>query len=568
MNRRGPLPLIAAGVLSILGLHLPATAANFPLQIILPRAGNTAPDPGGPTLSSDHFSLWAYPGIPYRVRAAVIGGDYPYTFSLSGAPNGMTVDSHGVIQWTNPQASAPSVTLIVTDASGVQAQTTWSVTVDATKFRFLNCDAASGGNGSFATPWRNLEDLPMGIGTDTVGRILYFRGCSASGHYNALNPAFRPSNGTDRKDLRSDLISQQWLAYPGERPIFDVGYNPNGDQGVYIRFQRQPAALVGFESINGHNKQWNTIPDVNYGTFWDNYMHGLAGLDGSNSAFIMTESGANLSQASYMVIQNNEMADWGHRLGGNAGSCMKIYSHYKLLIEDNLCRDAVGSAEIEGIALKGGTMDRITVRGNTIHDVAEHPIGGNNHTLMNSEILYNLVYNATIALNLNQDSLITTPIYVYRNTFIGRIEIDNVSSGSGPFVLTENVIVSNDPVGGCVPGSRINCFPQADASRIQLTNNLEGSVADGITTAVGLLAPAYAQYLGTRGFQLGAGAPPVNRCDLNGNGVAVTDVQMSVNQAIGMTACTDGDINSDLICNVLDVQRVVNAALGGSCVTQ
>jgi hypothetical protein len=57
-------------------------------------------------------------------------------------------------------------------------------------------------------------------------------------------------------------------------------------------------------------------------------------------------------------------------------------------------------------------------------------------------------------------------------------------------------------------------------------------------------------------------------CDVNESGSTnVADVQLAVNQAIGVTTCT-ADIDKDGACNVADVQRVVNAALGGSCVTQ
>jgi len=39
-----------------------------------------------------------------------------------------------------------------------------------------------------------------------------------------------------------------------------------------------------------------------------------------------------------------------------------------------------------------------------------------------------------------------------------------------------------------------------------------------------------------------------------------------VNQVLGIIACT-ADINKDGVCNVIDVQRVTNAALGGTCVS-
>ena len=41
-------------------------------------------------------------------------------------------------------------------------------------------------------------------------------------------------------------------------------------------------------------------------------------------------------------------------------------------------------------------------------------------------------------------------------------------------------------------------------------------------------------------------------------------LQRAVNQAIGSAACTS-DLNRDGACDVIDLQRVVNAALGQSC---
>jgi hypothetical protein len=56
-------------------------------------------------------------------------------------------------------------------------------------------------------------------------------------------------------------------------------------------------------------------------------------------------------------------------------------------------------------------------------------------------------------------------------------------------------------------------------------------------------------------------------CDVNGDGTTnVADVQLEVNQAIGIAPCT-ADINHDGACNVVDVQRLVNAALGAACIS-
>jgi hypothetical protein len=76
-----------------------------------------------------------------------------------------------------------------------------------------------------------------------------------------------------------------------------------------------------------------------------------------------------------------------------------------------------------------------------------------------------------------------------------------------------------------------------------------------LTLAIGLTfasAPVWAQ---------------LNACDLNSDGIVdVSDVQLAVNMSVGSTTCTANIMGSG-VCNVIVVQRVVNAALGQGCVT-
>lgn len=58
-----------------------------------------------------------------------------------------------------------------------------------------------------------------------------------------------------------------------------------------------------------------------------------------------------------------------------------------------------------------------------------------------------------------------------------------------------------------------------------------------------------------------------NSCDLDGNGVVdVADVQASINMSLAMSPCS-ANIAGANVCNVIVVQRVVNASMGGSCFT-
>jgi hypothetical protein len=62
-------------------------------------------------------------------------------------------------------------------------------------------------------------------------------------------------------------------------------------------------------------------------------------------------------------------------------------------------------------------------------------------------------------------------------------------------------------------------------------------------------------------------ARPQSACDLNLDGsVNVVDVQLGVNMSLGLVPCT-ANINGAGVCNVVTVQRVINAGLGGTCQT-
>lgn len=501
-------------LVSVLRSAAPAAAQEYyPLQVLIPRAAGTAPDPDRPTVSPDHFTLWAYPGVEYRMRAAVIGGHYPYEFALEGQPSGMTIDRAGVITWPDPRSNSGEITLVVTDTDGVETRSTWSITVDANKFRFFDCDAAGPGTGTLADPHRNLSDIPENT---YAGLILYFRECSAGGFYNALD---RPRAREDRVEFNACCYPQQWLAYPGESPILDHGYEEGGDPGTIIRFQGSPAALVGFETIRGRHKHFNIIENVHYAVFWQNRMHQLAGIDGVNAAFIMAETSAGAG-AHYNVMQNNDLYDWGMVYGGVSGACIKIYAQYKLLIEDTICRDAVGSDEIEGIALKGGIMERVTVRNNVVHGVHAHGIGGNNHTLVDSELLHNRVYDCgSNCAYFNQDGLIDSRISVYRNTFVGTVQIDHAGEVPGAlFQFCNNVHVTDDALGEYFPGTRFVGYPVVDPSQVQVcpapNEDVVRTPADQCVDETGLLSDdgsddCRTNYLGFKGAELGD-RPPID----------------------------------------------------------
>ena len=62
-------------------------------------------------------------------------------------------------------------------------------------------------------------------------------------------------------------------------------------------------------------------------------------------------------------------------------------------------------------------------------------------------------------------------------------------------------------------------------------------------------------------------AQALNACDLNGDGaVNILDVQLATNMVLSLAPCTANVIGAG-VCNIVMIQRVVNAAVTGTCLT-
>jgi len=106
-------------------------------------------------------------------------------------------------------------------------------------------------------------------------------------------------------------------------------------------------------------------------------------------------------------------------------------------------------------------------------------------------------------------------------------------------------------------------------------NDLVASAANCNTQAAPCVYGGYLYSNLGKNFGEAFGAPGIDNalawrlsaspCDLNTDGIVnVLDVQSMVSQALGTTACTNR-LDGGATCDVIDVQRVVNAALGGAC---
>lgn len=492
------LILISAGVTEGLGQTparsgLPAAkpVANYPLQILHPRAAGSSPEEGAPAISPAHRIFWAYPGLLYNIRAAVIGGVYPYTHRLTNAPAGMTIDpATGEINWPAPRSDAAKITLTVRDAVGAEVQTEWSIRVDKAKFIFVAA-GRSAGSGTLEAPYPAISAIPAG---PHVGKIAYFR----KGTYNVLDLPFQQTGtGWDRVEFKPSEKPTAWLAYPGETPVLDFGYQGSSIVPL-IRLGGDAVYLDGFETAHSHNIAFQfDLPHYGVVRRMNMHHHG-PGRNGANSAFLMFLTGHG-NQAFGMTIQDNLFS---HLIQGTSNCALKLYSTTKALIEGNSFHTTDAPGEEALVALKADN-GQFTVRRNTFYDLMEQPaIGGNMHRSSNptyGEILFNHVQcPGGEAINLNQDGQ-ATRIDVYRNTFQGRVRILNTDADDGPFSFSQNIIVSTDRVGSCVPGSRIFAEGVTARERVIASDNLEGAPDDHILDATGKLTAAFQRFRGTYG---------------------------------------------------------------------
>jgi hypothetical protein len=474
----------------------------YPLELVLPRAAGTAAEgtrgvgnePGAPlpAIPATHRIFKAYPGIEYNIRAAVIGGSYPYTYALRDAPPGMTIDAAtGEIRWPSPSETA-SPTIVVTDMERVEVSATWTIAVGAEPFLFVDAERGAhypDADGSVDNPYLDFVDVWRDPSA-RYGDIVYFR----RGVYSP--------DGIERGGVGGDWEGidwgfehpQTWLAYPGEVPILDFGYEAGVDASPLFRVNG--GYIDGFETINSRMIAFQ-ISDGHYNVFRRLNMHrhnpGGEELGGGNPASIMSTDGENW----YTVIQDCEFHE-----NPTAGG-LKLYNEGRMLIEDNLFHDSDS-----GCDWKVG-IERGTFRGNRLWALTRAGIFGNMNTrfdmfVRNGEIDYNFFDLADLteefgAVILNWDSL-AHRIDVYRNTIVGPTLVASVDAEDGPFVWSRNVIVNGEQ--GVPAGSHIDHYEVSEPTRIILDENIVGDPSDGIVDAEGNLTEAYAEYRGTHGHRV------------------------------------------------------------------
>lgn len=473
---------LALLLITLLSAH--SIAANYPLEIIQPQ----------PNLTTQNRFYKAYPGLEYNVRLAVIGGEFPFRYELTNAPQGMNIDKRGEISWPNPiESGTPyQVTATVTDAESTIRSVSWTVTVTKNGFRFLDAvngkTIEQGGTGTFENPWKRIRDWYEGNDSAAQsrksysGEFLYYR----KGTY--LIDGYIDYNNNNRFILRDGNKPHVWLAYPGETPIIDFN-------DAYLDYWSSTNLyLDGFEfAVNGNARGFGIVtPGTNsHVTVRRSKFHGITtGYSGGNNAFFFMTRGG---QGKYWSFQDNEM------FNVNNGYGILGYNGKYVLVEDNVFH-AIGP---HALGPKSGTQ-RWDIRNNVFYNNGRDSIGvqyyGTQDYLSGDiEIRFNLVKSGggAVQINANQDR-VGLPVYIYRNTIIADMVAGRVTEDNGPFHFYNNVIVNN-----LQEQDKIKKIYTEVPSRLVIYNNLVGSFSSSVVDPQGYLTSNYSVYIGSHGHQVG-----------------------------------------------------------------
>lgn len=519
MRRASVLAVIVAWLLSGVAF---AQQNVFTLRMVYPMPAGSGLD----TLDADNRAFFAYPGIEYRIKIAAGGGCLPFTYSLTGNPAWMSVDaSTGLISGTPTDTTTDddaSITATVTDCDGSTASRVWGVDVQTGRFKFV--DAVNGsphstnggsGTGAIGTPWKTLDDIYDGSsGTD----IVYF----LSGTYTTANlpqdsiSATAQQNGEHRVTWNSSTRSTQWIVHPAHVGSAVIDYEYTGTGYPYdstgtprprFRFNGDTIVLIGLSTTRSMTMafQFGATVGNRHGVYVDGMTMGShgPGIDEGNSAHLMWQAqygggGIPDTQTYGDVVIDSEFYGLLAEGATDGNNCsLKFYSTLKAVVARNTFHTAEDMEEAI-VAIKSDNTE-IDFRENVFYGIEHFAIGGNLNQVTDQstgEIRFNNVKSAGSSGSAfgfygaqDIEAPFVGPLYVYRNTFQGRVWVRTLGAGDGPITYTHNVIINDG--GSQSPWTHIFDSGVTDTGQLTDANNLKGTTADNIVGADGNLNEPY-----------------------------------------------------------------------------
>lgn len=192
--------------------------------IVFPVHQANAANPYPQYIPQDFLLFWpqptrAYPGIPLDFRFVVYEiNNETLSWSLSGAPSGMTINSEGRVQWTPTSGQSGqtfNVTATASRPSGGSVQRAFSISVNTSDFVFVSTSGNDSNAGTLSAPYRTILKALQSIQSGN-GKTIYVRGGTYTEVYNwEVGGVVSPL--TNKTFTQTDPLVIR--SYPGETAV-------------------------------------------------------------------------------------------------------------------------------------------------------------------------------------------------------------------------------------------------------------------------------------------------------------------------------------------------------------
>jgi hypothetical protein len=501
--------------------------------------------------------------------------------------------------------AATTGNIVVTTSAG--SSNGVSFAIRAGNIYFVATTGNDSNNGSYTSPWKTIPHAKNAMVAGDITYVMNGVTQTSVDDYNA--DLSIQSAGTSTKPIAL-------VAYPGATVTIGTSSAQYAIRTPAISGAKDYWVIAGLTLLSGDDIDlvgvtgWRVIGNnmscpngagqsacfhtdtTTNLAFLGNYVHNVGDTAGSIDkyyhAVYFTTNSTSIEAAWNTIVPNPNGST-------SSGGCraMQFYStggsdQFNLHVHDNLIHDAI----CDGINFS--TVDPskgvVEAYNNVVYHVGTGPDpynGSSNYTCIYSggggtsstpvDLYNNTLYDCGSRGTSDSGAIgVGIPVRLRNNlirqtgseTYLQRSASSSCSSitgsnnlwfgvGSATSCTTGNI--TSDPL--FVNASSKDFHLQSTSSAI----NAGASIATLQTDFDGVIRPqGPADDIGA--YEFFQGSSQSSQCDLNGDGsVNSTDLTIAVNQALGLAACGSADLDQDGVCDVVDVQRIGNAANGQSC---
>lgn len=395
--------------------------SKIPMHVVYPRPDDET------QIHARH--RWAHPNMTYEVPIGIQGGSWPFKYEIIEAPASASVGkllndhNYGIVSWSpqTNESSPQSFHIRITDQVNNTVDVKWMVTIDSSKFTFIQEGWNGQKVGTIDEPLESIDDWYQNDeeNDDFHNQIIVFRG----GSYQMNGSPNRNNNVR----LRADTKTPSLIGFPNEQAVIDFSKSKvlTDGRGLNDIFIANLTIENSRQDVGNAHFFW-VVSESHRATWWKNNFrnHGPGSVGNDNPAGVFI-SDRGTHKKNILYKQNSHD---GFLNGMSNGSYVDIYFSSYVLIEENIAKNshnkcgfwAKATTAFVSIRANNAT-ENVSSGGICIGYGTESPLIPHDHEVSwNRIVLTNSQDSYTTLLFASENSRVgeTYNSYVYRNTFV------------------------------------------------------------------------------------------------------------------------------------------------------